>query len=341
MHFLRSYCLYLSVSFSLLLRLSAIAALPAVKLTPAFPNLHFNRPLWVEEAPDDSHRLVVVEQDGKILIFPHDPAVKEASVFLDLSPRKPHVENEEGLLAFAFHPGFKTNGLFYVDYVQQSPKRSLISEFRASKTNANVADLASERVLMQLSQPYWNHKGGAILFGPDGFLYVSFGDGGAGGDPHNVGQSLHHLLGKILRLDVNSRTGLLAYGIPKDNPFVATDKAGNPKPDPFETTPSGMRPEIWAYGLRNVWRMSFDRETGELWAADVGQDRWEEVDIIRKRGNYGWNVLEGFHDFKKGRLQGGPASDQHRGNRDAGRRKDRGCVARRHGEHQASLPLTT
>ncbi len=283
------------------------AALPAIKLTPAFPSLHFNRPLWMEEIPDDSHRLIVVEQDGRILIFPHDSAVKEAKTFLDISPRKPHIENEEGLLAFAFHPQYRSNGLFYIDYVQQSPKRSLLSEFRVSKTDSNVADLASERVLMQLSQPYWNHKGGTMIFGPDGYLYISFGDGGSGGDPHNVGQSLHHLLGKILRLDVNSRTGLLGYGIPKDNPFVATDKAGNPKPDPFETNPSGIRPEIWAYGLRNVWRMSFDRETGELWAGDVGQDKWEEVDIISKRGNYGWNVVEGFHDFKKGRLQGGPA----------------------------------
>ena len=296
--------------FVFLVGISASAAgLPAIKLTPAFPNLHFNRPLWMEEIPDDSHRLIVVEQDGRILIFPQDSAVKEAKTFLDISPRKPHIENEEGLLAFAFHPQYRTNGLFYIDYVQQSPKRSLLSEFRVPKTDSNVAELGSERVLMQLSQPYWNHKGGTMVFGPDGYLYVSFGDGGAGGDPHNVGQSLHHLLGKILRLDVNSKTGLLGYGIPKDNPFVGKDKDGNPKADPFDTNPSGVRPEIWAYGLRNVWRMSFDRETGELWAGEVGQDKWEEVDIITKRGNYGWNVMESFHDFKKGRIQGGSAID--------------------------------
>jgi quinoprotein glucose dehydrogenase len=285
------------------------AGLPAIKLTSAFPNLHFNRPLWMEEIPDDSHRLVVVEQDGKMLIFSRDSGVKEAKTFLDISSRKPHVENEEGLLAFAFHPQYRTNGLLYIDYVQQSPKRTLLSEFRVSKTDSNMADLASERVLMQVSQPYWNHKGGTMLFGSDGLLYVSLGDGGSGGDPHNVGQSLHHLLGKILRIDVNSRTGLLGYGIPKDNPFVGRDKAGNPKSDPFDTMPSGHRPEIWAYGLRNVWRMSFDRETGELWAGEVGQDKWEEVDIITRGGNYGWNVLESLHDFKKGRLQGGAAID--------------------------------
>ena len=167
--------------FVFLVGISASAAgLPAIKLTPAFPNLHFNRPLWMEEIPDDSHRLIVVEQDGRILIFPQDSAVKEAKTFLDISPRKPHIENEEGLLAFAFHPQYRTNGLFYIDYVQQSPKRSLLSEFRVPKTDSNVAELGSELVLMHLSQPYWNHKGGTMVFGPDGYLYVSFGDGGAG-----------------------------------------------------------------------------------------------------------------------------------------------------------------
>jgi quinoprotein glucose dehydrogenase len=285
---------------------AAPVPLPQVALNPAFSNLQFNRPLWLEEAPDDSHRLVVVEQDGKIFLFPHDSAAKDPRVFLDITNRKPHAENEEGLLAFAFHPGFKTNGLCYIYYAQQSPKRSLLSELHISKTDSNTADLASERVLLEIPQPYWNHKGGTLLFGPDGYLYVGLGDGGSGGDPHNVGQSGHHLLAKILRLDVNSRTGKLPYGIPKDNPFVAKDTNGVAKADPFNTTPNGLRPEIWAYGLRNVWRMSFDRETGQLWAGDVGQDKWEEVDLITKGGNYGWSVREGFHDFKKIKAQGAP-----------------------------------
>ena len=288
------------------LRSQAISAepLPTLELKVAFPELKFNRPLWMEEAPDGSKRLFVIEQAGKVLVLPASRKAAEQGTFLDLTGRKPQVQNEEGLLAFAFHPQFKTNGLFYIYYSQQSPKREVLSEIQVSKTDPNKADLATERILIEIPHPYWNHNGGTLVFGPDGYLYLSLGDGGLGGDPHNVGQSGHHLLAKILRLDVNSRTGKLPYGIPKDNPFVGKDEKGNPKADPFETTPEGLRPEIWAYGLRNVWRMSFDRETGDLWAGDVGQDKWEEVDLIVKGGNYGWSVREGFHDFKDQKPQG-------------------------------------
>jgi glucose/arabinose dehydrogenase len=298
--------LFMSASLLTLASIGVLAAesLPALDLKVAFPNLKFNRPLWLEEAPDGSKRLVVVEQDGKVFIFPRETSAKDPAVFLDITSRKPHVQNEEGLLAFAFHPQFKANGLCYIYYVQQAPKRSVLSEVHVSKTDPNKADLSTERILMEIPQPYWNHKGATLAFGKDGFLYLSLGDGGSGGDPHMVGQSGHHLLGKILRLDVNSRTGNLPYGIPKDNPFAATDKDGNPKADPFDTRPEGVRPEIWAYGLRNVWRMSFDRETGELWAGDVGQDKFEEVDVVVKGGNYGWSAREGFHDFKKQKVQG-------------------------------------
>jgi len=287
----------------------AADALPAIELKPAFPNLSFNRPLWMEEIPDGSRRMIVIEQGGKVRVFPRERDVKETKTFVDITNRKPWAQNEEGLLAFAFHPQFKTNGLFYLFYTQQSPKREVLSEVQVSKTDPNQADLATERILLEIPHPYWNHNGATIIFGPDGFLYVSQGDGGAGGDPHNVGQSGHHLLGKILRLDVNSRTGKVPYGIPKDNPYVARDKQGNLKPDPFDTTPEGLRPEIWAYGLRNVWRMSFDRETGQLWAGDVGQDKWEEVDVIVKAGNYGWSAREGVHDFKNARTTGGNPID--------------------------------
>jgi len=277
----------------------AADALPRLELRNAYPGLKFNRPIWLEEATDGSQRRFVVEQAGRIWILPLDRNGAEKNLFLDITDRKPLAQNEEGLLAFAFHPQFKTNGKFYIYYTQQGPKRNVISEVQVSKADPNKADLATERVLLQIEQPYWNHDGSTMIFGSDGYLYVSTGDGGAGRDPHNVGQSNHHLLGKILRIDVNSRTGRLPYGIPKDNPFVGRDKDGQPKPDPFDTKPEGVRPEIWAYGLRNVWRMSFDRETGEFWAADVGQDKWEEVNLIVKGGNYGWNVREGFHPFRE------------------------------------------
>jgi glucose/arabinose dehydrogenase len=241
-----------------------------------------------------------------VLLFPRDSSAKNPKTFLDITPRKPHVQNEEGLLAFAFHPKFKDNGLLYLYYSQQAPKRSVLSEVHLSKTDPDQADLSTERVLLEIPQPYWNHNGGTVIFGPDGYLYLSLGDGGDANDPHNMGQSGHFLLGKILRLDVDSRTGNLPYGIPKDNPFVGVDDNGKPKADPFDTQPEGVRPEIWAYGLRNVWRMSFDRETGELWAGDVGQDKFEEVDLIAKGGNYGWSVREGFHEFKKTKVQGKP-----------------------------------
>ena len=286
--------------------LIAAEPLPTIELRDAYPALKFDRPLWMEEAPDASKRLVVIEQAGKVWRLPKDRNSADKNLFLDISDRKPFVQNEEGLLAFAFHPQFKENGKFYIYYTQQGPKRNILSEAQVSKSDPNQADLATERILLEIQQPYWNHDGSTVTFGPDGYLYMSTGDGGLGGDPHLVGQSGHHLLGKILRIDVNSRTGKLPYGIPKDNPFAGKDQAGKPKDDPFDTKPEGVRPEIWAYGLRNVWRMSFDRETGQLWAGDVGQDKWEEVDLITKGGNYGWSMREGFHPFKEQKGSGTP-----------------------------------
>lgn len=284
----------------------AAEPLPSLDLKPAFPDLKFNRPLWMEEIPDGSKRVVVVQQDGKILVLPNRADAREAATFLDITDRKPLVQNEEGLLAFAFHPKYKENGLLYINYSQQTPKRGVLSEWRVSKSDPNKVDPATERVLLEIPRPYWNHDGACINFGPDGFLYFSMGDGGSANDPHLVGQSGHHLLAKILRIDVNSRTGKLPYGIPKDNPFVGKDDKGNLRDDPFDTRPEGLRPEIWAYGLRNAWRMSFDKETGDLWAGDVGQDKWEEINLIKKGGNYGWSVREGFHEFKNQKPQGTP-----------------------------------
>ncbi len=260
-------------------------ALPALELKPAYPQLKLTRPLWLEEAPDGSKRIFVVGQDGQIWIMPSDRNGTEAKLFMDITSRKPHEQLEEGLLGLAFHPQFKSNRKFYIFYSQQYPKRSVLSEFQASASDPDKADLSTERVLMEIPKPYWNHNGGCIAFGPDGYLYIAVGDGGKGGDPHNFGQSLHVVYAKILRIDVNSHEGVVGYGIPKDNPFV-----GNKD--------SELRPETWAYGLRNPWRFSFDRQTGELWAGDVGQDKYEEVDLIVKGGNYGWSDREAFHQFR-------------------------------------------
>jgi quinoprotein glucose dehydrogenase len=255
------------------------------KTVRAFPELQFDRPIVVTYAKDGSNRVFVAAQKGQILVFPNDPAVEEASVFLDISSKVVYADkqNEEGLLGLAFHPDYKKNGEFFLYYTTtDAPLTSVISRFRVSKDDPNKADPTFEEEVMRIKQPFWNHNGGTIDFGPDGFLYVALGDGGAANDPMKNGQNLSTLLGSILRIDVDRKDEGLGYSIPKDNPFINQKNA---------------RPEIWAYGLRNVWRFAFDRETGTMWAGDVGQDLWEEINIIKKGGNYGWNIREALHPF--------------------------------------------
>jgi glucose/arabinose dehydrogenase len=228
--------------------------------------------------------MFLIEQRGTILILPQDRNATNTTSFLDISDRKPYVDNEEGLLGFAFHPQFKSNGKFYVNYTLHNPRRSVVSEFHGFERRAEPRGRAERARSLRAFATVWKSQGGCAMFGPDGFLYISFGDGGSANDPHLNGQKLTTMLAKILRIDVNSRTGDLQYGIPKDNPFVGRGE--------------GVREEIWAYGLRNVWRFSFDRQTGELWAGDVGQNKFEEVDIVTKGGNYGWNWRESFHAFR-------------------------------------------
>ena len=250
----------------------APAAEPRVAFERAFPRLSFERPLFLAQAPGDA-RFFVVTQGGVIHAFEgRDPA--QAPVFLDLSARISRRGNEEGLLGLAFHPDYASNRLFYVYYSAAGAPRQVLAQFRARDDGAS-ADPASQRILLEMPDPWRNHNGGMLAFGPDRMLYVGTGDGGSGGDPQDNGQRLDTLLGKILRLTPEGKA-------PDDNPFVKS---------------AGARPEIWAYGLRNPWRFSFDRGTGALWAADVGQDAWEEVDVIVKGGNYGWRVYEGTADY--------------------------------------------
>ncbi|SFT85033.1 Glucose/arabinose dehydrogenase, beta-propeller fold [Algoriphagus locisalis] len=250
----------------------------------AFPNLSFTRPVDFQHAGDNSNRIFVVEQRGVISVFENNAAASEKTEFLDIESKVDDSGNEEGLLGLAFHPEFQSNGYFYVNYTAGNPNRTVISRFSVMSSDPNKADPSSELVLLEFEQPYSNHNGGQISFGPDGFLYIATGDGGSGGDPQGNGQNRSTLLGKILRIDVNQTTGSNNYSIPADNPFVNNSE--------------GFREEIYAYGLRNPWRFSFDSSNGQLWVGDVGQNKYEEIDIVENGGNYGWNTMEGFHCFK-------------------------------------------
>ncbi len=257
-----------------------------VRYEPAFAKLRPRRPVVITHAGDGSNRLFVVTQQGVVHAFPNRPDAEETTTFLDIESKVVYADrqNEEGLLGLAFHPKYAENGQFFVYYTTKAaPQTSVISRFRVSAEDPNRADPDSEEEILRIEQPYWNHNGGTLVFGPDGYLYVGLGDGGKFNDPHMNGQNVQTLLGSILRIDVDHQDPGLKYAIPKDNPF-----AGEPK---------YARGEIFAYGFRNVWRMSFDRETGQLWAADVGQDTWEEIDLVRAGGNYGWNLREAGHKF--------------------------------------------
>jgi len=258
--------------------------LPPVELNfvAAFGGDTFDTPVGIRHAGDGSGRLFVVEQPGRIIVLSDDSNKPKRDIFLDLTKQVYDEGWEQGLLGLAFHPDFAANGKFYVNYTTKST--TVIEEYTRSKSNGNIADLKSGRKLLEFKQPYNNHNGGELAFGPDGYLYIGTGDGGSGGDPNGNGQNLKVLLGKILRIDVDHIEGNHPYAIPSDNPFALNDK--------------GYREEIFAYGLRNPWRFSFDPETGQLWAADVGQKKLEEIDIIVKGGNYGWNVMEGNSCFK-------------------------------------------
>lgn len=259
---------------------SRSAPLRGVKLRTVADGL--SEPIGVTHAGDGSGRLFVIQQGGAIRIIRRGRLLQRP--FLDIASRIAS-GGERGLLGLAFHPRFEDNRRFYVNYTNNAGD-TVIAEYRRSRRRANRAAAGSERILLTYQQPFANHNGGHIAFGPDGYLYIASGDGGGAGDPQGNGQRLDTLLGKILRIDVDNRSGSRGYGIPPDNPFRGRQ---------------GARPEIWSYGLRNPWRFSFDRRTGAMWIGDVGQNQWEEIDFEAAGSpggiNWGWNVKEGTRCF--------------------------------------------
>lgn len=283
----------LTLSFPSTLSAQSVSELPdPASVTFTLVASSFTRPVYVTHAGDGSGRLFVVEQGGRIWIL-DATGTRLAAPFLDISTLVSPAANqlqtytERGLLGLAFHPNYAENGYFYINYTDASGTTH-ITRYTVSANDANAADPASAMTLLIQSQPFPNHNGGWLGFGPDGYLYISLGDGGSGGDPLNAAQTLNTWLGKILRIDVDTTDGR-PYAVPEDNPFVGRADA---------------LPEIWAYGLRNAWRNSFDRLTGDFYIADVGQNLWEEVNFQPADSvggeNYGWRAYEGTNVYDAG-----------------------------------------
>ena len=253
-------------------------AASSVRLERVFAAIPFDEPLAMLQAPGDAGHGYVVEKAGRVLRVDNRPDAAASTVFADIRPRVQARYSESGLLGLAFHPDFARNGQVFLSYTTHgAPLVSRVSRF-LSRDGGRTLDAGTETVLLEVQQPYANHNGGQIAFGPDGLLYIGLGDGGAAGDPRGHGQNVDTLLGAMLRIDVDKGA---PYAIPPDNPFAR----------------GGGRPEVYAWGLRNPWRWSFDRASGELWAGDVGQNAWEEIDKIVRGGNYGWAIREGAHCY--------------------------------------------
>jgi hypothetical protein len=266
----------------LVFSLNCFAQNPGIQLQNAFPSLTFQFPVLLSHCGDASNRVFLTSLYGKIFVFPNDSnvAASQVKTFLDISNLATY-DNEMGLLGMAFHPNYVSNGYFYVNYNDVNTNKTTISRFSRSISNPDKADSLSEFKILQIYQPYGNHKGGMIFFGNDGYLYIAMGDGGNQGDPQNRAQNKDSLLGKILRIDVNNTAGSLNYAIPPDNPFAV----------------SGGAKEIYAYGFRNPWRFSQDVSTGLIYVGDVGQSNYEEIDILQNGKNYGWRIMEATHCY--------------------------------------------
>jgi len=262
------------------------SSVPEISVTRVFDSLSFNRPTVLRQAPGDATRWFVGEKAGVIRVFANNPSSSSASVFLDISGRV-NSAGEGGLLGFAFHPDFPVTPEVFVSYTRTgAPLVSYVSRFFSNDDGLTLVP-GSEQIILTVLQPETNHNGGDVLFGPDGYLYVGFGDGGGGGDPLGNGQDDNNLHGTIVRIDVD---GAAPYEIPARNPNVGNAAC-------IQGYGAAPCPEIFAWGLRNPWRMSFDNTTGKLWVGDVGQGEWEEIDVVAAGDNLGWNVREGAHCF--------------------------------------------
>ncbi|MCH9004713.1 MAG: PQQ-dependent sugar dehydrogenase [Proteobacteria bacterium] len=263
---------------------------PATDVQRVFSQLTFNRPVALMQAPSDISRWFAVEQSGVVRVFNNDPTVLSSSVFIDIRGRVDAGPSEAGLLGMAFHPDFATNGHVYLSYTRTgSPLVSVISRFLVDPATGNL-DETSEFEILTVPQDFSNHNGGNIAFGQDRYLYIGFGDGGGAGDPNERAQDTSHILGTIVRLDVDVAPPT-RYAIPATNPF-------SPNTNCVDGVGVMPCPEIYAWGFRNPWRFSFDSQTGELWVGDVGQADWEEIDRVELGMNYGWDEREGAHCFE-------------------------------------------
>lgn len=259
----------------------------------------FTKPVAIVDPKDGTQRLFIVQKNGSIKIMNRETGKKIGKTFLDVSSLFNFSGDsscgdcgERGLLGMVFHPKYKNNGFFFINYTQKTANGTLetvVARFKVNEKKKNLADAESETIILHFAQPFSNHNAGDLQFGPDGYLYIPTGDGGSGGDPQNNGQKLDTLLGKMLRIDVDNTSNGKQYTIPSDNPFISSKSAMD---------------EIWAYGLRNPWRISFDRETGDLFIADVGQNAWEEINFQPASSSggedYGWKIWEGNHCYKGG-----------------------------------------
>ncbi len=254
---------------------------PQVNFVNAFQNLSFSLPLFLTHSGDGTNRIFVVQQRGLIRVFPNDSMTTNVQTFLDLTNKASQLGNERGLLGLTFHPNYSTNRFFYVNYTRISDGATIVSRFTTQSGNPNKADSLSELIMLTIAQPYTNHNGGMVMFGQDGFLYIGMGDGGSSGDPQDYAQNLNSLLGKILRININTPSGGNNYSIPPSNPYSG----------------GGGAPEIFSVGWRNPWRFSQDPVTGTIYCGDVGQNAWEEIDTIAVGKNYGWRCYEGFAPF--------------------------------------------